>query len=128
MEVGSLGALVFKVSSDCVLTPGRIGRERAARYEEHKVLGGMPRLEFLSSELQSFKLDIRMSISLGFVPQTGLDALDEWCREGKAQRLILGGKNKGMFAIKGISEAWGQSYKDGRLMSADVSITLQEYI
>lgn len=128
MRVGSLGELVFEVSNEAVLTPGRVSRERAARYEEHKVLRGMPRLEFLSAELQTLRLDIRLSVSLGTAPQAVLDDLDEWCREGIVKRLILGGRNRGMYAITSLSETWGQSYADGRLMSADVSVSLKEYV
>lgn len=67
-----------------VVTPGEVARERKARYAEHQVMGAEPRLEFLSAELATMSLPIRLRADMGVDPLAEADRIGVLCREGKA--------------------------------------------
>lgn len=129
MIVGSFGTnLVFQVSLKNVLTPHSVKHELKGRYEEHKVLGAKPRLEFLAPELQSFSFTIILSAMVGVNPAVSLDIIRALCAEGIAERLIIGGANYGYHIIESMSEEWNTTLQNGVLLSANVSITMKEYV
>lgn len=129
MVVGSFGTdLVFNVNSKSVLTPRSVQRESKGRYEEHKVLGSKPRLEFLAPELQSFSFSITLSAMNGINPTKALNLIRALCAEGMAERLIIGGVNYGYHVIESVSEEWKHTLPDGVLLSANVSISMKEYV
>lgn len=104
MRVGSFGQTVFEVSTDRVLTPTAFSREVKARYEEHKVLGAPPRLEFLAPELPSMELSVRFHASFGVNPLTECKKIEAACLAGKVEKLIVGGSTWGDMVLESISE------------------------
>lgn len=67
MRIGSLGDIIFEVSPPW-WTHGhawRISRERKARFEEHKVVGALPCLEFLAPELATVGMPIKLRADMG---------------------------------------------------------------
>lgn len=129
MVIGTFGKLLtFEVSRNKVFTPQDVKRENKARYEEHKVLGAKPRLEFLAPELQVFTFSIQLSASHGVDPFDSLLSIKALNQAGIAERLILGGINYGWHVIEGASEEWRHSLPNGRIISAKVALTFKEYI
>lgn len=127
MQVGSLGDVIFEVSCERVLTPGPFTRERKIRYEQHNVLGALPRLEFLSPDLSTLSLNIRLLLSLGVDPLREFSRLGAMCKEGVVARLILHGQNYGMHVIESYSQGVRHASSQ-RIISMDVTLNLKEYV
>lgn len=104
MQVGSFGQTIFEVSADRVLTPSSFSREVKARYEEHKVLGAAPRLEFLAQELPTMELSVRFHAAFGVNPLAECKKLEAACLAGKVEKLIIGGSTWGDMVLESISD------------------------
>lgn len=129
MVIGSFGKLLtFEASPNRVFSPRDLNRVNKGRYEEHKVLGAKPRLEFLSPELQVFSLSVTLSAAHGVDPFDSLLSIKALVTAGIAERLILGGINYGWHVIENSSEKWKHSLPDGRLLSAVVALSFKEYV
>jgi len=128
MQIGSLGDIVFETSlGNRVLTPTDFADEHKARYEEHQVIGAMPRLEFCNPELSVINLPIRLRADMGVNPMKEANNIIALLKAGKALRLILCGHNFGMFVI----ESLGRKIKHGSgssVFSVEMALTLKEYV
>ncbi|MDL2268881.1 phage tail protein [Desulfosarcina sp. OttesenSCG-928-A07] len=122
MIVGTFGPLTFEVSKDQILTLSDVQRENKGTYEEHKVLGARPRLEFLAPALQTFGFTIQLSAFWGVDIKAQLESIRTLVVEGTAERLIIGGTNYGHHIIESASESWHS------LVSASVTLALKEYV
>lgn len=122
MVVGTFGPLTFEVSKDYVFTLTDVRRENSASYEEHKVLGARPRLEFLAPALQTFAFTIQLSCFWGVDIKAQLESIRMLVVEGTAERLIIGGTNYGYHIIASASESWHS------LVAASVTLALKEYV
>ena len=128
MRVGSLGSIIFEVSADGgrVVTPGEMERERKARYAEHQVIGAEPRLEFLSPELATVGLPIRLRSDMGVDPLAEADRIGALCRQGKAHRLIIAGANFGMYVVEQMSQRMTRGSGRG-ITAVELTLKLKEY-
>ncbi|MGL5854920.1 MAG: phage tail protein, partial [Cetobacterium sp.] len=61
MIVGSLGKIVFMVSSKYIKTIDELKMENSVDYAEHKIIKGKPKLEFLNENLKTATFNIRLS-------------------------------------------------------------------
>lgn len=130
MQVGSLGDIVFEVNipgAGRTFTPSALSMESAARFEEHQVLGAPPRLEFLAPELDVLDLSILLRADFGLDPDSEIERLRTLCREGKAQRLILAGRNRGNYVLEQVAVDGIRSV-GARMYSAYVTLSLKEYL
>ena len=129
MVIGSFGQhLVFEVHPDRVITPGSVRRDMAAAYEEHKVLGAKPRLEFIAPELNTMSLSVRLSAALGVkLEETMLD-VETLVAGGFVEKLILGGVNYGHHVLTKASEEWGKSDPKGKRISINLTLEFKEYL
>ena len=128
--IGSLGDIVFEVSDKKVLTPGGITRSVGSNWTTHQLIGGVVKTEYTGAKLQSLALTIQLSSRLGVRPRKMLDKLAEMAEGRKVYPLIIGGKPVGrhMWRLTAVSETWGNIYGNGKLSSASVQLTLEEYI
>ncbi|MEG2173556.1 MAG: phage tail protein, partial [Desulfovibrionaceae bacterium] len=128
--VGSFGHTVFSVSTDRVLTPSSFTRSVAARYEEHKVLGAAPRLEFLAPELPNMELAVRFHASFGVDPLAECNALEVACHTGKVEKLIIGGISWGDMILESVSETARHSGGAGGsgIAVIDVNLKFKRYL
>ena len=128
MHIGSLGDIVFEVSAfgGRTVTPASLTRERKARFEEHQVLGDLPRLEFLAPELATASLSIHLRADMGVDPVKEADRIEALCVEGKAHQLSLGGWNFGMYVLESASQVVRHTVKD-KIFSVDLKLSLKEY-
>lgn len=130
MRIGSFGQTVFSVSTDRVLTPSSFSRSVAARYEEHKVLGAAPRLEFLAEELPTMELAVRLHAGHGVNPLEECKKLEAACLAGKVQKLIIGGIPWGDMILESISETARHSGAGagGSIAVVDVNLKFKRYL
>lgn len=128
MRVGSFGQTVFSVSTDRVLTPSSFSRSVAARYEEHKVLGAAPRLEFLAQELPTMELAVRLHAGHGVNPLEECKKLEAACLAGKVQKLIIGGIAWGDMILESVSQSARHSTGGGGIAIVDVNLKFKRYL
>ncbi len=127
MEVGSFGDVVFEVSADRVFTPQSISRERKGSYAEHKVLGVLPRLEYLAPELATMNMQVRLLASMGVNPLQEADKLAKMSKEGKVAKLIILGVNCGDMVLESVTQQWRHSVA-GSIHTIDLSLKFKEYV
>lgn len=129
MAIGALGRLVFETSDSRILTFSGVSREITSRWADHETIGTKPQSEFLGPGLQSLTFEITVSASLGVRPMEMLREIERMVERGTAHYFVIGNRPVGdaPFRITGSSEAWGHIYNGGRLASAKISITLEEY-
>ena len=132
MHIGTFGDTVFLVSSLRTLTPKQIERSLSARYEEHPVLGGVPRLEFLARNLSRVTLDIQLPFNLGVYPESESEKLTAMCHEGRVSMLSISGINFGRMVIESIEEIWSRPLNVAglfglSLQALDMRLSLKEY-
>lgn len=126
--IGTLGGVVFKVSERSVQTFNNLKITTGASYSELKRHGLKPLLEYTNPDLDTGSLDIELRRELGVNPEKALKLLDRYAEDGEVLTLIIGGKRYGSkWVITKNSKSYNRFDKKGRLLSADTSVTLQEY-
>lgn len=127
MRTGSFGEIVFEVSDRKAITPDDITRESKARYEEHKVPGALPRLEFLAPELAEMGMRITLRADMGVNPLHEADKLSRLCKEGAVRRLVLMGVNCGDMVLESVSQVWRHTGSGGPHI-IDLALKFKEYV
>lgn len=130
MPIGSLGDIVFEVSSRKVRTFKDFKRKTKARYASHEIIGQKPILEFVGPDGEEITFIMQFSLSLGINPQEETDKLREICEEGTAMYFVL--CNTVIGANQWIVESVGESVdtidNNGRVVVTQVEVTLKEYV
>lgn len=126
--IGALGNIVFTVSSDFVRTPSNIKKSRSARIAKHDIIGSKPKLEFQGEDLVSMSFDIRLDASLGVSPQSDINSLARLYTSGEVVDLVIGNVYHGAFLIENIEENTKYTDRNGNVIVAELSISLQEYV
>ncbi len=129
--IGNLGKLItFEVSSDKVLTFDRMQRTVKGRWTTHDVISGKPKAEFLGADNEGITLPIFLSASHGVRPRTTLERIADAVEKGKYFPLVIGGRSvgKNKWRITSSSETWDKVIKNGVLVEASVTLTLEEYV
>ena len=130
-RIGNLGSLiVFEVSSRKVLTFKSLTQTVKGRWTSHAVIGGKPISEFLGADVRTITLPVYLSVNHGIRPRKTMERIEYAVEHGVPYPLIIGGHKVGNYQwkITQMSEAWGEVIKDGRLASANLTLTLEEYI
>lgn len=131
MAIGNLGNLItFSVSSDRVLTFDRMQRNISGRWATHTPIGGKPKMEFLGADDATVTFSVFLSAAHGVSPRTTLDRIADAVENGTVLPLVIGGRavGKNRWVITSSGETWDAVIKDGRLVQANVSLTLKEYV
>lgn len=129
--IGNLGKLiVFEVSSKKVLTFNNLTRSVKGRWATHDVIGGKPVSEFLGADQGTLSLSIHISAMHGVRPRSTIKNIENAVEKGTPNVLVIGGQQVGShkWVITDMSETWGTVIKDGRLVSANLSLNLAEYV
>lgn len=129
MSIGSLGDVVFEASSEKVKTLRDMQRQGSARFATHEIIGKKPLREFLGPGLEKITFQMQFSAGLGVDPASEMKALRELRDKGEALEFVLGGSTVGseLWTIEDLSEDWSRIDGRGKVIFANVSITLQEY-
>jgi phage protein U len=128
-KIGSFGTVVFEVSPKRILTFDELKRKSGSRWEEHEVIGGKPIPEFIGQTLDEITLPILLRANAGVDPKAELDKLRVFKNNGQTSPLIIGGSSlsNSQWFIDDISEVHKVYDGKGRLITAEVELTLKEY-
>lgn len=130
-QVGNLGKLiVFEVSSDKVLTFSKMTQTVKGRWATHSTIKGKPISEFLGPDQRGINLTIFLSVNHGIKPRKTIERIEKAVEKGKHYPLVIGGKKVGsnQWVITSMSETWNDIIMDGKLVSANITLTLTEYV
>lgn len=130
MIVGYLGDIPFVVSSNYLRTFNDYARSSTGRWAKHDIIGSKPVLEFLGPDVEKISFKMQLRADHGINPYKELDNLRTLRDKGKAMTLIVGNKvvGKNYWIIESIDESVKFWSRSGQIISAEVSITLQEYV
>ena len=130
-QIGNLGKLiVFEVSSDKVLTFGKMTQSVSGRWTTHAVIQNKPKSEFLGAGQRTISLPIFLTANHGVRPRSTMEKIEEAVEKGTPLTFVIGGRKVGAhkWVITNMSETWGDIIKDGRLVSANLTLSLSEYV
>ena len=130
-QIGNLGKLiVFEVSSDKVLTFGKMTKSVKGRWATHDIIGNKPKSEFLGAGQGTINLPIFLTVNHGVRPRSTIEKIEKAVENGTPFSFVIGGKKVGsnQWVISDMSETWGEIIKDGRLVSANLTLNLAEYV
>lgn len=128
MRIGNFGRVItFQVSDAQVMTPKTVTKEVSAKWTEHNSIGEKDVSEYLGPGLASMKMPVILCASLGVSPKKVLKKMERACESGDVERLVIGGRNHGLFCISSMSEAWDYVFVNGEIYQATVELTFKEY-
>ena len=130
-QIGNLGKLiVFEVSNEKVLTFKNMTQTVKGRWNTHSVIGRKPVSEFLGADQRNISLDIFLTVNHGVKPLKTIDAIERAIESGTPYPFVIGGRKIGnnQWVITSMSETWGTIIRDGQLVSANLALTLSEYV
>lgn len=111
-----------------LIMPTGMDNSRTYSYAEHQVIEGKPLLQYIGDGLEAFNIQIRFHFSF-CTPDVELKRLrDEAAKHQALPLLFANGSYKGRYVISDISVTTELTADDGTLMSADIKITLKEWI
>lgn len=125
--IGSLGRVIFSVSTNKVFTFKDFSKKAEARFHEHTVIARKPKLEYLGPGIGEISFNISLDQALGVSPAGEITKLEILRDSGKAESLVIGGKFIALFVVTSITEAWKKVDNRGNLRAAELSISLREY-
>lgn len=125
--IGSIGQLPFVCSSEKVLTFNNLTKEKSVRWAQHDVLGKKPVLEFVGYDLSSVSFSIRLDVSLGVLPEKGLQRLEKMMENRQYKTLIIGNEYLGRYIIENISETRKYHNGNGVCLVAEATLKLKEW-
>jgi phage protein U len=131
--IGSLGDVVFEVSSERVKTFQDLKFQYAMKYAQHDVHGGVALLELTGRAPVTCSLKIILDSALGVDPMNELVELIIIMGKGKVVDFILDGEPQGLqkggqWVIESIGESWKVTDNKGKMISVEVDLQLKEYI
>lgn len=128
--LGSLGSIVFIASEKTLRTFKDFRRSGGGRYTAHEVLGQKPLTQWIGPGLDTVNFVMRFDAKFGVNPRKEMDNIVALERAGKALTLTIGGKGVGtaLWIITGYEQTWSTVDNLGNVLTAEVSISLQEYI
>lgn len=130
-EIGNLGELItFQVSSKKVLTFHDMQRTSRGRWASHEIIGKKARSQFLGPDLQQITLPIFLSSMHRVKPRKTIDRILKAIEKGTPYTFVIGGKKVGKYqwVVENMSDTWNEIIEDGRLVAANVTLTLREYV
>jgi phage protein U len=128
--IGSLGDVVFEVSSESIRTFDALNIQLSAKYAQHDIHGRKGLLEFTGLDPAKLSFKIRLDAALGLMPKDELTALRGILEAGKAVPFVLDGEPQGwhLWVIESLSEEHKVLNNSGTLILAEVSLNLKEYV
>ncbi|BAQ11439.1 p2 family protein [Bacillus sp. OxB-1] len=128
--IGSYGEVVFEVSPKKMLSFSELEKNNRSRWAEHEIQGQKAKLEFEGAGLDDLKYKLLLRAENGINPMKEMAKLEKMNDRGMAAHFILGNKpiapNK--FVITELSEALKNIDQLGNILSAEVTVSLKEYV
>ena len=128
--IGSLGDVVFEVSSEIVRTFKDFQIQHGARYTEHAIMNRKGLLEFIGLNAASASLNIRLDAGLGVNPAKELETLREILKNHEAVPLIFDDEiqGDGLWVLENLDEKFEVLDNHGTPIIVEASLKLKEYI
>jgi hypothetical protein len=128
--IGTLGPVVFETSTERIRTFDDFKRSGSGRWATHEIMRRKPAREFLGPGAEQISLSMRLDASLGISPANELYILRFLRDNGVAVPFILNGEpvSENYWVIESISENWRTVDNRGRLLVAQVEVSLSEYV
>lgn len=130
MIVGYMGTIPFLTSKNIVRTIDGFSRSGEGRWAKHDIIGQKPVLEFIGPDAEEISFKILLRSDLGVSPLSEIKTLNEMRDSGAAFALVLGNKTVGdnLWVLKSVSYDVTYWNRYGTPLSAEVSVSLQEYV
>ena len=126
--IGSFNDIIFSVSSGNVRNFKDFKRDISVKYATHEVINSKPRLEFIGQNLETGAFSIELNANLGVNVSATIEKWNNYCKSAKVSRFILGGQVIGtQWVILSVSNAYGIITNNGKITTAKLDISLQEY-
>jgi len=129
MTVGSLGEIVFSVSSEKIETITNLKISGSANYGKHQLHGGDTVLEFTGRDADTISFEITLAERLGVNVEEELEKIENAERTGEALTFVLGKKIIGKYkwVITKHTVNIKQVNRELAPVLASVSLSLSEY-
>lgn len=129
MVIGSLGKVIFSVSSFFIKTISDLEINSSANWAEHKIINQKPKLQFLGNNLSTCSFKIYLSAFRNVNPTKSAEELKTYMKDGKVLRFILGNKKvgNGNYVITEIKEGHRKFNAQGVVTVIELSLSLKEY-
>lgn len=130
MKIGSYGDIIFEVSDKKAQTFKDFERSGSARWNDHEIIGMKSKSEFSGPGLDDLSITILLKAELGVNPIKQIEKLRAMKDGGKVAPFIVGDKpiSKNYWSIQQMSESHKVIDSKGNTMSAEVSLSLKEYV
>nr|DAI37036.1 MAG TPA: hypothetical protein [Caudoviricetes sp.] len=130
MKVGSWGKVIrFQVSGNRILTfQNGMSRTSPIQFEEHNVLYGAPRLQFIGPGTETVRFTMELNAMLCRKPVRVEDEIRKAMQRGEYYPLIVGGR---CILKNALITSMSTSYEivtiSGKIMSLKIDIEMSEY-
>ena len=129
MTIGTLGDVVFSVSSKKVQTFNSMSWKKSYKYATHNMFGRKGLVEYTGMDPDEIELDMEFSVFTGVNPMKMLKALEKMAQKHKIAKLIIGHEVIGnSWVITGIQIESQTFFADGTMMAASVKVNIKEYL
>jgi len=129
-EIGSFGSsIIFQTSDSKILSFNNFKRTVQSKWAEHSGIGTTPASEYVGPGLDTISLEIVLCANLGVNPRNVIEEIENLCRNGSTDYLVIGNKRvgSGQYYISSVSESWDTIFAHGELYQATLSLTFNEY-
>lgn len=129
-NIGTLGNVVFEVSSELIRTFDDYTRKSTARLAAHEIIGQKPVLEFLGPAIEEISITIKLSAFCGVSPEKEANELRRICETGEIVNFIINGTpvSTNKWLIESVEEAAKAYDSKGNILTAEVRLVLKEYV
>lgn len=128
MTIGSLGDVVFKIDDKTMQTFTELNWDSKASYSKHSRHMKKQLVELTGFEADEVSFTMTLSAYLGVNPEKMLKKLENLKNTGAVNTLVLGTTVIGSkWVVEQIKRKVQNTYKDGTLVSCEVTVTLLEY-
>ena len=130
MTIGSLGNIYFVVSAKTIRTISGYQRKVAARYSEHNIVLGKPKLEFTGPSLEDVSFNIQLNKMYGVKPIDEFERLKEYVETGAIVDFVVNNVPVGsdQWVIKDAAMTNVKQGTKGEIYYCEINVTLAEYI
>lgn len=125
--IGTLGGVVFSVSTKQVKTLDDLKRSGSAKFASHNRHLKDTLLEFTGNDPDKITFSILLSVFLGVDPKSEMSNLEAAKRTGKIMHLVIGRQSYGNWVITSLSTDYDRIDNKGNILIAKISVSLTEY-
>ena len=128
--IAYFGSERFVVSNKQAMPFSNFQRQTAGRYDSFNRIGKKPLTDFTGPGLDTISFTVKLNASLGIEPRSVLDHWAALADAGTVNVLVVGGKVVGsnLWLLKTASQTWATIDGNGRVLSATMDLTFEEYV